>query len=197
MIVSAMRDFGHADASRHEPADLNHAIRSTLIIARNEYTYVADIETDIGDLPLVTRNVGELGQVFLNLIVNAAHAIESAGAGRGMISIRTGCHGGDATIAVSDTGTGIPAEIRERIFDPFFTTKETGNGTGQGLAISRSIIVDKHHGALTVDSEPGRGTTFLIRLPISPPTVGVADVQQVPAVYAGSSEDSLRGGATV
>lgn len=112
-------------------------------------------------------NIGELNQVFLNPIVTAAHAIgERDGDGKGAITIRTTRDGNDVAIAISDTGPGIQFEIQARIFDPFFTTKAIGRGTGQGLAISRSIVVDKHAGSLTVNSEPGRGSTFLIRLPV-------------------------------
>ena len=172
-IVTAMREFGHTGSDEHTPAAINHAIESVLTVSRNEYKYVADIESELADLPLVSSNIGELGQVFLNLIVNAAHAIEATGAGengqRGTIRICTSAQDDAVLIAVSDTGTGIPEEIKERIFDPFFTTKEAGKGTGQGLAISRSIIVEKHHGSLGVDSTPGHGTTFTIRLPISDP----------------------------
>jgi signal transduction histidine kinase len=171
-IVTAMREFGHAGSYRHDPSDFNRAIQSVLTVARNEYKYVADVETDLGDLPPVACNIGEVSQVILNLIVNAAHAIEAAqddDRGRGTIRIRTGCENGIALVEINDTGTGIPAEIRERIFDPFFTTKETGKGTGQGLAISRSIVVDKHHGTLTLETEPGTGTTFTIRVPITDP----------------------------
>ena len=169
-IVGAMREFGHTGSDSHDPSDINHAIQSVLTVARSEYKYVADVETELGDLPLVACNIGEVSQVFLNLIVNAAHAIDAArddDGGRGTIRIRTGRENGTALISITDTGTGIPVEIRERIFDPFFTTKEAGKGTGQGLAISRSIVVDKHHGTITLDTAPGRGTMFTIRLPIA------------------------------
>jgi PAS domain S-box-containing protein len=169
-IVGAMREFGRVGPVAHAPADINDALCSTLIVARNEYKYVANVVTDYGDLPHVSCNVGELSQVFLNLIVNAAHAIESASVtgvrALGTITIRTRFDDGAAVVAISDTGTGISVETQARIFDPFFTTKEVGKGTGQGLAISRSIVVDKHNGTLTVDSEVGVGTTFVIRLPI-------------------------------
>ena len=111
-----------------------------------------------------------MNQVFLNLLVNAAHAIGDAVAGtgrKGLIRVRTSCEGNSVLISISDTGRGIPESIRDKIFDPFFTTKESGKGTGQGLAIARSVVVDKHGGTLTFESEVGKGTTFHIRLPLS------------------------------
>ena len=166
-LVRSMKEFAHPEQKQKSPADLNRAIASTLTIARNEYKYVADIETDYGELPPVPCHIGELNQVFLNLIVNAAHAIESAIHGtdrRGLIRVETRPEGDSVRVSISDTGTGIPEEIRDRVFDPFFTTKDVGRGTGQGLSIARSVVVDKHAGTLTFDSELGRGTTFHIRL---------------------------------
>jgi signal transduction histidine kinase len=158
-------------------ADLNQAIASTLVIASNEYKYVAEVETQFGELPLVNCYAGEVNQVVLNLIVNAAHAIgdvvksrASEGApAKGLITVRTRVLDNAVEIAISDTGNGIPVEVRQRIFDPFFTTKEVGKGTGQGLAIARNVVVDKHHGTLHFDTEIGKGTTFYIRLPIDGP----------------------------
>jgi PAS domain S-box-containing protein len=171
-IVGAMRTFGRPPQVEHAPADLNEALRSTFIVAQNEYKYAAELEADLDELPAVVCNVGELNQVFLNLIVNAAHAIADAGGGdgaeRGTISVRTRREADEVVVTVADTGGGIPAEVRDRIFDPFFTTKGVGKGTGQGLAISRSIVVDGHRGSLAVDSAPGRGTTFTVRLPLHP-----------------------------
>jgi signal transduction histidine kinase len=140
-------------------------------VARNELKYVADVETDFGELPLVVCNIGDLNQVFLNLLVNAAHAIGEVVRGRGgkgLIRVRTVVEGKMALVAISDTGSGIAEAIRSRIFDPFFTTKEVGRGTGQGLAIARSVVVDRHKGSLTFESEVGKGTTFYIRLPFEP-----------------------------
>ena len=169
-IVRAMKEFAHPDQTEMAPADLNQALQTTLAVAKNEYKYVADVATEFGDLPSVLCHVGDLNQVFLNLIVNAAHAIGdvvSKGGGKGAIRITT-CREGDlARIDIADTGSGIPETIRSRIFDPFFTTKEVGKGSGQGLAIARSIVVTKHHGSLTFESELGKGTTFTIRLPIA------------------------------
>ncbi|MEW6517676.1 MAG: ATP-binding protein [candidate division FCPU426 bacterium] len=170
-IVRAMKDFAHPDRRDKSPADLNRALRSTLTIARNEYKYVADIETDFGDLPSVVCHFGDMNQVFLNLLVNAAHAIgdvvgKSGSGGRGLIGVRTRREGEFVRIDISDTGCGIPEDARERIFEPFFTTKEVGRGSGQGLAIARSIVEVMHGGTLTFESQIGKGTTFTIRLPI-------------------------------
>ena len=170
MIVRSMKEFAHPDAKTKTPTDLNRAVASTLTMAHNEYRYVADLVTELGELPPVHCYVGELNQVLLNLVVNAAHAIGEAVAGterRGTITVRTSRDGDDVVISVADTGAGIPEAIRKQVFDPFFTTKTVGRGTGQGLAIARSVVVDKHGGTLTFDTAVGRGTTFVIRIPIS------------------------------
>jgi PAS domain S-box-containing protein len=168
-IVRAMKEFAHPESKEMAPADLNKAIRGTIAVARNEWKYVAEVETDFADLPLVICNVGDLNQVFLNLLVNAAHAIAdmAKGDGKGRITIRTAPEGDKVHISIADSGSGIPESIRTRIFDPFFTTKEVGRGTGQGLAIARSVIVERHKGTLTFESEVGKGTTFHIRLPVT------------------------------
>jgi signal transduction histidine kinase len=176
-IVRSMKEFAHPDRKEMAEADLNQAISSTLIIAANEYKYVADVETGFSELPPVNCYAGEINQVVLNLIVNAAHAIADVVKGtpaKGKITVATRTHGDFVEIAISDTGKGIPVEVRSRIFDPFFTTKEVGKGTGQGLAIARSVIVEKHGGSLTFETETGQGTTFYIRLPIAGPTAGSA-----------------------
>jgi PAS domain S-box-containing protein len=167
-IVSAMKEFAHPDGTQHSAADLNHALSTTLIVACNEYKCAAAINTDFADLPSVTCNIGELNQVFLNLIVNAAHAIHDAGRdmSTGCIAVKTRTHGDVVQIEITDNGCGIPQENLDRIFDPFFTTKEAGRGIGQGLAIARSIVVDKHGGTIDVHSEPGIGTSFVICLPL-------------------------------
>ena len=168
-IVQAMKAFGHTSNSEQQtPADINDALLTTLIVARNEYKYVAEVQTILGDLPPVTCNLDELNQVFLNLIVNAAHAIGQAkgdGEPLGTITIRTVAIDGIAVISIVDTGCGIPEELRSRVFDPFFTTKEVGRGTGQGLALARRII-ERHHGSITLESEVGRGSTFTVKVPI-------------------------------
>ncbi|MEQ1504326.1 MAG: ATP-binding protein [Myxococcota bacterium] len=168
-IVRSMKEFAHPDQKEMAKIDLNHAIESTLTIARNEFKYVADLDTDLGELPMVTCHGGEINQVILNIVVNAAHAIEDqvkGTEGRGRITVRTRADGDSVVISIADTGGGIPDGIRDQVFDPFFTTKDVGRGTGQGLAIARSVVVDKHGGQLTFDSETGTGTTFHVRLPI-------------------------------
>lgn len=168
-IVRAIKEFAHPDPQEQAPADINRAIETTLIVARNEYKYCATVETHLGELPAVVCNIGELNQVFVNLIVNAAHAIQAAGrdVAAGRIVIRTEALGEVAAIRIADNGCGIPEQHLERIFDPFFTTKEVGKGTGQGLAIARAIIVERHAGRLEATSEVGAGTEFVIRLPIA------------------------------
>lgn len=150
--------------------DLNEAVQNTVTVARNEWKYVAELELDLQpDLPPVTCVGGEITQVILNLIVNAAHAIEAKaerGTGvMGRIGVSTRVVDGEVEIAVADSGTGIAESIRERIFEPFFTTKEVGRGTGQGLSIARSIVVEKHRGRILLETEVGRGTVFRVRLP--------------------------------
>lgn len=173
-IVHAMRQFSHPGGGDHTTAaDLNDALDSTLTVARNELKYVADVETDLDpDLPLVHCHLGDINQVFLNILINAAHAIAAARAGdhapKGRITVSTRSEGETVVIAIGDTGTGIPEAVRDRVFDPFFTTKEVGRGTGQGLSIAHSVVVGKHGGSLTFDTAPGVGTTFYIRLPVQP-----------------------------
>jgi two-component system NtrC family sensor kinase len=168
-IVRSMKEFAHPDQKEKAYADLNQAILSTLTVARNEYKYVAELSTELGEIPLVYCFLGDLNQAVLNIVINAAHAIEETVRGsdhRGRITIRTAQDGNDVVISIQDTGGGVPAAIRDKVFDPFFTTKEVGKGTGQGLAIARSVVVDKHQGELRFESEAGQGTTFYIRLPI-------------------------------
>jgi PAS domain S-box-containing protein len=167
-IVRAMKEFAYPDSIEQSPADLNHALATTLTVAGSEYKQIAVVHTDFGDLPPVLCNIGELNQVFLNLIVNAAHAIQDAGkdAGTGRIDITTRTTSQWAEVTVADNGCGITPENLEKIFDPFFTTKAVGRGTGQGLAITRSIVRDKHGGHLDVETEAGTGTRFVVRLPI-------------------------------
>jgi signal transduction histidine kinase len=168
-IVRSMKSFAHPGSLEMQPVDLNQAIESTLIIARSEYKHVAELRTDFGDLPRVTCHAGDVNQAVLNIVVNAAHAIGAAVQGSerlGSIEVRTWRDGDDAMVSIGDTGGGIPEAIRDRIFEPFFTTKQVGVGTGQGLAIAHSVIVTKHGGELRFETEPGRGTTFFIRLPI-------------------------------
>jgi signal transduction histidine kinase len=166
-IVQAVKEFGRPDRSERIAADLNRCLLSTLTVSAGEYRYVADVETDFADLPLVLCHPGELNQVFLNLFVNAGHTIADVVSGsdrRGKIVVRTRSEGDWAVVSVEDTGTGIPADVQLRIFDPFFTTKAVGRGTGLGLSIARTIV-ENHGGSLTFETEMGRGTRFTIRLP--------------------------------
>jgi signal transduction histidine kinase len=169
-IVRAMKEFSHPGTKEKEPIDINRAIENTLTVSRNAWKYVADVVTAFDpSLPLVPCLPGEFNQVVLNIIVNAAQAIaekDGTSAEKGNIRVSTFNRDRWAEISISDNGPGIPEEIRSHIFDPFFTTKEVGKGTGQGLAIARSIIVDKHHGEIALDTVPGEGTTFTIRLPM-------------------------------
>lgn len=169
-IVRSMKEFSHPDGDEMQPVDINKALESTLTVCRNEWKYCADAMLDLDpNLPLVNCLAGACNQVFLNLIVNAAQAIvdrQSRGdAAKGVITIRTRLAENWVEIRVSDNGCGIPDAIRDRIFDPFFTTKEVGKGTGQGLAIARSVVVDRHGGELVLETTVGQGTTFVVRLP--------------------------------
>jgi two-component system, NtrC family, sensor kinase len=168
-IVRSMKEFAHPDSTEQSAANINQAIASTLIVAAHVYKYVARVETDFGDLPDVICRVGELNQVFLNLIVNAAHAVEDAGRDveTGVIKICTRQADTHVIICIGDNGCGIPPENLSKLYDPFFTTKDVGRGTGQGLAMAHSIIVDKHDGELDVRSSVGAGTEFTVKLRIA------------------------------
>lgn len=167
-IVRAMKDFSHEDRGLASSINLNQALHSALTVARNEYKYVANIVTDLGELPEVECYASQINQVFLNLLINAAHAIGDTGQ-QGTITVRTRPLGEQVEVAISDTGMGIPEDIHGKIFDPFFTTKDVGKGTGQGLSIAHRIIVQVHGGSITFDTRLGEGTTFFIRLPIKLP----------------------------
>ena len=165
-IVKAMKNFSHSGGGQVSMLDINASIQSTLTVTRNEYKYIADIETEFGELPLVECHAGELNQVFLNLIVNAAHAIEEKGDGRGLIRISTSVpEAGYVEIAIADDGKGIPESIRHKIFDPFFTTKEVGKGTGQGLNLAFQVIEQQHKGRIYLDSTEGKSTQFRLKIP--------------------------------
>ena len=171
-IVRAMKDFSHPGTASKTMTDLNRALDSTATVASNEWKYVADLHLDLdSELPLVPCLPADLNQVFLNMIVNAAHAIADVvgdgSQGKGVITVSTRRREDWVEVRVGDTGTGMTEEIKTRIFDPFFTTKPVGRGTGQGLAISHTVIVEKHQGTIHVETAPGRGTTFVIGLPLS------------------------------
>ena len=163
-IVLDLKDFARTDEDSLKETDLNQCVQSTANIVRNEIKYVADLDLQLGNIPLIVCNPQQVNQVIANLLVNAAHAID----GHGSITVSTSAESDNVILTVSDTGSGIPDEIRTRIFDPFFTTKDVGKGTGLGLSISYDIV-KKHGGEITLESEPGKGTTFMVSLPISGP----------------------------
>ncbi len=170
-IVQAMKEFSHPGMDEEKPNDLNKAIETTLNISQSEWKYVANIETSLDpELPLVPCCINDFNQSVLNIIVNASQAIkdslESERNQKGTINIVTRQKGKWAETIIKDSGTGIPEEIRAKVFDPFFTTKEVGQGTGQGLALAYNMIVKKHNGEISMDTELGEGTTFMIRLPL-------------------------------
>ncbi len=172
-IVLAMKEFSHPGGQDKVAIDINHAIQTTLTVARNEWKYVADLNTKFDpNIPPVPCLAGEFNQVILNLVTNAAHAITEKqkldGSKLGQISIRTKCEKEWVNIQIEDSGCGVPEEIGSRIFEPFFTTKEVGRGTGQGLALAHSVIVKKHDGQIWFESKAGQGTTFCLRLPLNP-----------------------------
>ncbi len=167
-IVRAMKQFSHPGSEGKTAVDLNQSLENTITVAKNEWKYVAEIETDFEPLPPVPCLAGDINQVFLNILVNAAHAIEDVvgnSGEKGTIRISTRNGARFVTISISDTGCGIAPENRDKIFDPFFTTKDVGKGTGQGLAIAHDIIVERHGGSIDVRSKPGEGSTFIISLP--------------------------------
>ena len=181
-IVGSMKEFSHPGSSEVMHTDINHLLENTIAVSQNEWKYVAEVETEFDPgLPAVPCFAGELNQVFLNIIINAAQAIAE---GHGeteeisdAITIRTKARNDCIEIEIADTGSGIPESILEKIFDPFFTTKEVGKGTGQGLAIAHSVIVDKHHGTISCRSEVGKGTTFTISLPLESELAAVGDMK--------------------
>lgn len=170
-LVLGLKGFARSgEDDKKEPADINTIINNTIAVCQNAYKYVADLEKDLGELPFIPVLAGDIGQVLVNLIVNAAHAIEENRNNNdplGKIAIKSYYEDEQVVINVTDNGGGIPDGLKERIFDPFFTTKEVGKGSGQGLAISHKIIRDRHQGTLSFTSEPGEGTTFTISLPAS------------------------------
>ncbi len=170
-IVRSMKEFSHPGGNDKQPADLNKAIESTITVSRNEWKYVAEMNLELDSaLPPVPCLLGDFNQVVLNIIVNAAHAITDVvgkdSGEKGAITVSTRQDGDWAEICISDTGAGMAAGVCAKVFEPFFTTKEVGKGTGQGLTIARSVVVQKHGGTIDIESRVGKGTTFTIRLPI-------------------------------
>jgi len=175
-IVRAMKEFTRPSAKEKEPVNLNRAIESALAVSESEWRPIADVVTHLDPgLPLVPCLPVRMNHVFLNLLVNAAQAIQEAGGkdtGRkGTITVTTRSENGWVEVRIADTGKGIPEGIRTKIFEPFFTTKDVGKGTGQGLALARSVVVEKHRGTLTFETEEGKGTTFIVRLPLEETTL--------------------------
>lgn len=167
-IVQSLKDFSHVGETDWQEADLHQGIDSTLNIVKNEIKYKANVVKDYGNLPPIKCIISQLNQVFMNLLVNASHAIKESG----VITVSTGCNGAWVWVKIADNGSGIPPENMNRIFEPFFTTKPIGSGTGLGLSLSYGIV-KKHGGRIEVESELGKGTTFTIHLPVQP-EVGVA-----------------------
>jgi two-component system NtrC family sensor kinase len=172
-IVRAMKEFAHPGDEELTPLDVNHAIENTVAVSRGEWKHVADVELKLAEhLPPVHGFPGSFNQVLLNLVVNASHAIADRheNGAKGLISISSALREDSVEILVGDNGCGIPAEIVSRIFEPFFTTKDVGKGTGQGLALTHALIVERMKGQIEVDSTPGEGTRFLLRLPLGEPS---------------------------
>ena len=169
-IIAAMKDFARPDEHTWRPLDLNQSLMNTLLVLENETSAVADVLTEYGPVPPVCGYADDLNQAFFQILLNAVHAVadrQGDGRERGQITVRTRAEADDVVVDISDTGVGIPEAIEGKIFDPFFTTKEVGRGSGQGLPVARSIVVDRHGGAVTFESKVGAGTTFHVRLPIA------------------------------
>ncbi len=170
-IVTDLKSFSRIDqGTGFEMVDINAGIESTLVVAWNEIKYVAEVTKDLGELPPVRARGNEINQVILNILVNAAQAIQGQGRPeKGLIHISTGVWNNHIRITLYDDGPGIPEDIRSRIFEPFFTTKDPGKGTGLGLSISYNIIVNKHGGKFYLDPKTKTGTAFVIELPVNGP----------------------------
>jgi signal transduction histidine kinase len=167
-IVQSMKTFARPEREDKALSDINEGLRETLVIATNEIKYVATVETEFGDLPLVHCALGDLNHVFLTLLTNAAYSISDVvkrAGGRGVIRVRTSVDDDHVVVAISDTGAGIPAAVQGRLFEP--ATEGGAKGARQGLALARSIVVEEHGGSITFTTEPGQGTTFLVRLPVA------------------------------
>ena len=179
-IVKAMKEFAHPGQKQMAMADLNQIVTSTSTVSRNEWKYAAEIEFDLApELPQVMCMAPEISQVVLNLIVNAAHAIQASGKDqKGVIVISTDSNDRHAEIRVSDNGAGIPKAVQPSVFNPFFTTKDVGKGTGQGLAICQDVVVSKHHGEIFFETEEGVGTTFVVRLPLKFEYSGIQEYEE-------------------
>jgi signal transduction histidine kinase len=173
-LVAAMKHFAQPDAGGPSTIDLNRALESTLTVVQHQSRAVGEVDKRFGEVPTIIGLPGDLNQALLGIVFNAIQALEDRqpgreGPGRIIVETRAIAGGTAVEVAISDNGPGIPASIQGRIFDPFFTTREVGRGAGQGLSVARSIIVDRHGGTLTFDSEPDVKTTFYVRLPVAGP----------------------------
>ena len=178
-IVEDLKDFSRVDQADWQQADLNAGLESTLNVVRNEVKYKAEVLKQLSPLPRVTCLAGQLNQVFMNLLVNAAHAIR----GHGTITLSTGHQDGWVWVQVDDTGCGMSDEVRRRIFEPFFTTKDVGKGTGLGLSLSYGIV-QRHGGALLVRSTPGSGSQFRMWVPVDGPAAAAGATPASPPAWA-------------
>lgn len=178
-IVLSMKEFSHPGTVAKTMSDINRALESTIMVSRNEWKHSAEIERRFDpSLPAVLCHAGEINQVFLNLIINAAQALSSSGKELpGRIVISTSSTDQFVEIRIADTGLGVPETIKDKIFDPFFTTKDVGKGTGQGLAICRDVVVIKHGGTIDVEGREGEGAVFVVRLPIDGASHGVGSAE--------------------
>ena len=176
-IVLAMKEFSHPAHKDAAPVDLNRVLERSSVVCKSEWRQAAELIFDIDEsLPAITGHEGALNQVVLNLIVNAAHAIQYKGPEMGTITLRTRHDGESVRLEVEDSGTGISENIRDQIFEPFFTTKDVGRGTGQGLALVHDIVVNKHGGWIGLDSSVGIGTTVIVKLPIKKQDLEAAEI---------------------
>jgi signal transduction histidine kinase len=174
-IVRAMKEFSHPGDETKKPTDIHAIIRNVITVSSNEWKYVADVATHFDEtVPLVPCHAQDVSQALLNMLVNAAHAIAEKNTSqqdvKGRIVITTSKIGDVVEIRLSDTGAGIPDEVKPRIFDPFFTTKDVGKGTGQGLSIAHACIVRKHGGTIGIETKPNAGSTFIVSLPLTDET---------------------------
>ncbi|MFT7599235.1 MAG: two-component system NtrC family sensor kinase [Acidimicrobiales bacterium] len=168
-IISALKQFSHPGGDTMAPATINEIIENTLTVSRSEYRCVAEVHTELAAVNEVFADSGDLGQVFINLVVNAAHAIADVTVetdSLGSITVTSHDHEGGVLVRVADTGGGIPLHVQPFIFDPFYTTKEPGRGTGQGLSIARNVVVNRHNGRLSFTVQENIGTTFDMWLPL-------------------------------
>ncbi|MBN2060548.1 MAG: PAS domain S-box protein [Deltaproteobacteria bacterium] len=196
-IISAMKTFSHPGSGEKKYTDINRAIQNTIAITKNEWKYFAEMRTDFDEsLPLVPCVADEFQQVILNLIINASQAIKDmvgdGSNGKGEIRVKTLYKEPWAEVGVSDTGTGIPDDIKPRIFDPFFTTKEVGLGSGQGLAIAYNIITNRHGGTIECAAVKDRGATMIVRIPLAPCRVKDESLMDIPSSELGKMQDERK-----